>query len=147
MDIEKLSTKQLQAELKKLAKPLQADFAPLLYHLREKMKTPGKAGGWGFWVRKHLPFSLKTATNWANEYGVEHRLMEVKQRATSGKSARGSQPDVFQFVVPRPKWLPKQQAKELQRVIRSAFANQEAFQIFFDAVMKAAHGKALSAHA
>jgi hypothetical protein len=149
MDFKKLSLEQLQVELKKLVKPLQKDFAPLLYHLREKMKAPGRKGeGWGVWVRKHLPFSLKTATNWANEYGVASDLMKAQKR-TSGKSARGSQPDVFQYVeiVARPTWFTKTEEKKLHRAIERVGGQVEAFHIFFHAVIKAANGKALSAHA
>lgn len=144
MDIETMSRKELQAALLKLAKPLRADFAPLLYHLREKMKQPGRKGeGWGFWVRKHLPFSLKTATNWANEYGVEHDLMEVQKR-TSGKSARGL--DVFPFVtLARPAWFTEAKERKFLKAVDNL--GDEAFRIMVEAVLEAANGKALSANA
>ncbi len=145
MSIEKLDAKQLQAALKKITKPLQGEVAPYLYYLRVAMRTPGKAGGWGAWVRENLPFSLKTATNWANDYGVEHDLMK-EQKRTSGKSARGKHPEVNPFAVPRPEWFTKTKEKELERAI-FLIGDLKAFQICFDAVMKAAHGKALSANA
>jgi hypothetical protein len=145
MSIEKLDIKQLQAALLKLAKPLQADFAPLLYHLREKMREPGrKGGGWGVWVRKHLPLSLSTATNWANEYGKKHDL-PVAPKRTSSKSVRGSEVFPF-FTMVRPGWFTKAKERKFLKALHR-LGEDEAARIMVEAVLEATNGKALSAHA
>jgi hypothetical protein len=83
--IQKLSSEQLKAELKRCAKMTKERMAPLLYFLRLKLKKQGSRRGEGFgaWVAAYLPITRRTADLWANEWAVANRLMKATSRNIS----------------------------------------------------------------
>jgi hypothetical protein len=144
MNFESMSLEQLQAKLKKLSKATK-EMGPMLFHLREKMRKQGVKGqGWSHWVKANLPITVRTADTWASEWAYANG----KMKRTSRKISKGKIANVYTFAVrvPRPEWLNKTKEKELANAIE-VVGDLRAFQIFFEAVTKAANGKALSAHA
>lgn len=48
---------------------LRDEFAPLLYHLRLKLRAPGREGqGFEKWVSENLGIAIRTANRWATWY-------------------------------------------------------------------------------
>lgn len=143
MNFETMSLEQLQAELKKFAKMTKA-MGPMLFYLRQQMRKQGSrtGKGWGPWVKANLSITRRTADTWANEWAYSHG----KMKRTSGKISRSKRAEVYKFSAPKPEWFDKSKEKELVHAI-DVVGDLRAFQIFFEAVTKAANGKALTANA
>ena len=57
-------------------------MAPLLFHLRDKLKAQGKTGaGFGAWVEDTLDISRRTADRWADAWSVAQGLKKPSKRA------------------------------------------------------------------
>ena len=70
---------ELKAELTDASAKYQGaaekEMAPLLYHLRKKLKAQGKSGnGFGAWVEDNLIISRRTADRWADAHAVSRGL-------------------------------------------------------------------------
>lgn len=77
--LENLSVNELKAELTDASAKYQGaaekEMAPLLYHLRKKLKAQGKSGnGFGAWVEDNLIISRRTADRWADAHAVSRGL-------------------------------------------------------------------------
>ena len=90
--IEQLTITELKSRLLHAAKRSRELMAPMLYHLREKLKAQGKSGaGFGAWVEKNLDITRRTADRWADEYGISAGLKKKRPRsATFGQMSKGS---------------------------------------------------------
>lgn len=85
-EIQKLDEDQLKSAIlfawKKHDELVKAEFAPLLYWLREKLRAPGarndlvrdKDRGWEVWVTEHLDISRRTADRWCAWYAEKEGL-------------------------------------------------------------------------
>jgi len=86
MKIEDLSVTELKNKLEKIwqrhEKLCRTEMAPLLYHLRLKLKAQGKAGaGFGLWVEDTLDISRRTADRWADEWAISQGLKKPSKKA------------------------------------------------------------------
>jgi hypothetical protein len=61
---------------------LRDEFAPLLYHLRKRLRAPGRDGeGFEKWVDENLGIAIRTANRWASWY-AEQIGMNQSTRST-----------------------------------------------------------------
>src|SRR5229473_675480 len=84
--IANLSVTQLKEKLEKIwhkhEKLCRTQMAPLLFHLRLKLKAQGKKGtGFGVWCEDTLDISRRTADRWADDWGVSAGLKKPSKRA------------------------------------------------------------------
>jgi len=144
---DRLSRSQLEAALKQCVRLTKDRMAPLLYYLREKEKKQGSraGGGFGAWVEEHLPFTRRTADNWANEYGISKGLMKPPRKLTSRKSSKGSEYDDIGRGKPHPDGVVKVQfvlRTEERRDFEKAKATLDKrgvlARVIYDAVLSAA---------
>lgn len=83
ISVETLSEEQLKSQLKsydkRYLKPAKQYMAPLLYHLRSKLKMQGSRTGKGFgaWVDANLSITRRTADLWANDWAKKNGLLEL----------------------------------------------------------------------
>jgi hypothetical protein len=85
--IEQLKIAELKSRLCQAAKKSQQTMAPMLYYLRQKIKSQGKAGqGFGQWIEAHLDITRRTADRWADEWAIAQGL---KTPATSRQKTKG----------------------------------------------------------
>jgi hypothetical protein len=84
-DFESLSVSELKEKLEKIwhkhEKLCRTQMAPLLYHLRLKLKAQGKTGaGFGVWCEDTLDISRRTADRWADEWAISQGLKKPSKR-------------------------------------------------------------------
>jgi len=146
MKIEDLSVTNLKTKLENIwhkhEKLCRTQMAPLLFHLRLKLKAQGKTGaGFGVWCEDTLDISRRTADRWADEWGVRAGLKKPSKKAKGtfrqvtksggvGKTADGK--DVVNFSMS----LTTTENKEWLAALR--ILGSGAQRIVFDAVINAA---------
>ncbi len=86
MKIEDLSVTELRTKLEKIwhkhEKLCRTEMAPLLYHLRLRLKSQGKTGaGFGVWCEDTLDISRRTADRWADEWAISQGLKKPSKKA------------------------------------------------------------------
>lgn len=142
--LENLSVNELKAELtdswSKYRGAAEKEMAPLLYHLRERLKSQGTTGaGFGAWVEDNLDISRRTADRWANDYAVVKGLKKPPKpkKATFRHVSKSlaSNPD-GKATVSVQLALPADEALEFQAAMEMLGA--EATEIIRDAVISAA---------
>ncbi len=143
-NFEKLSVAELKATLEKIwrkhEKLCREQMAPLLYHLRLKLKAQGKSGaGFGAWVEDHLDISRRTADRWADEWAISKGLMKPRKASTfrqMSKSKKKASPD-GQITVPLSFILPKEEADKFFAAMQ--ILGDRATNIVYAAVISAAY--------
>lgn len=93
MNFEQLSVAELKTKLVEMAKWSRERMAPLLYHLRKKLKAQGARNdrrhnneGFGAWVEAHLPITRRTADRWADEFAISQGLKKPRTFGQKSKS-------------------------------------------------------------
>jgi hypothetical protein len=140
---EKLSVAELKTKLEmiwgKHEKLCHEQMAPLLYHLRLKLKAQGKSGaGFGAWVEDHLDISRRTADRWADQWAISKGLMKPRKATTfrqMSKSEKESRDG--QITVPLSFILPKEEADKFFEALK--VLGDRATVIVYAAVMAAAY--------
>ena len=93
-DFTHLSVAQLQERLTQIwvryEPAIKDEIAPLLFHLREKLKKQGSRTGEGFcnWVDNNLGLSRKTANRWADDYAISKELKKPAHGSGGGTSGQ-----------------------------------------------------------
>jgi hypothetical protein len=148
-DLEKLSVVELKATLeniwRKHEKLCHSKMAPLLYHLRLKIKAQGKSGaGFGAWVEDHLDISRRTADRWADQWAISKGLMKPRKKSTfrqlpkSEKESRDGQ-----ITVPLSFTLPKEEADKFFAAMQ--ILGDRATNIVYAAIVSAAYPSTMPA--
>lgn len=85
-ELQKLLTDRLEASWLGFERQVKTAVAPLLFHLRLRLKKPGSrtGGGFGKWCDANLPVSRRTADRWADDYA------ESIGRPTSSQQTKGA---------------------------------------------------------
>lgn len=144
-NFENLSVSQLKEKLEKIwlkhEKLCRTEMAPLLYHLRLKLKAQGKTGaGFGVWVEDTLDISRRTADRWADEWAISRGLKKpskkakatFRQMSKSGDSETADEKIVVNFSMV----LTESENKAWLVALR--VLGSTAQQVVFDAVLNAA---------
>lgn len=142
--IAKLSVAELKEKLEKIwhkhEKLCRTQMAPLLYHLRLKLKAQGKTGaGFGAWVEDTLDISRRTADRWADEWAVAQGLKKPSKRAKPTfrqMSKSESNPADGKIVVNFSMALTESENKAWLAALR--ILGPDAQQVVFNAVLSAA---------
>jgi hypothetical protein len=158
-DVANLSIQELQHQLKehwvRCEKAVKLEMAPLLYHLRTKLKKQGSrtdlpkhesrtGEGFAQWVKTNLGLSLSTVNRWANEYAVEHGKKKPKKvrnadASTSNQMTRSSsEPNDGQFSLNL--IFTEHQQKEFCKA-QKILGQRQTQDVIFNAVVKAAQHK------
>ena len=113
-------------------------MAPLLYHLRAKLKAQGKSGaGFGAWVEDNLDISRRTADRWADEWAIAHGLKKPPKRAATSGQLTKSKPSVDGKVTMSVSFIVDEQRQE-EFVKAMDILGEDAEAIIFNAVTEAA---------
>jgi hypothetical protein len=136
MNVETMSLKQLQTELKKFAKMTKA-MGPILFCVRQQMKKQGRKGeGWGAWVEANLHITVRTANTWASDWARANGKMP---KTTSGKISRSKQADLYIPVrIPRQEcreWFTEAKEKEFHNALVK-YGNERAFKEWVEYLIK-----------
>jgi hypothetical protein len=96
MKIEDLSVTELKNKLERIwqkhEKLCRTEMAPLLYHLRLKLKAQGKTGaGFGVWVEDTLDISRRTADRWADEWAISQGLKKPSKKSRTFRQVTKSE--------------------------------------------------------
>jgi len=145
MKIEDLSVTELRTKLEKIwhkhEKLCRTEMAPLLYHLRLKLKSQGKTGaGFGVWCEDTLDISRRTADRWADEWAISQGLKKPSKKAKPtfrqmSKSGDGETAD-GKIVVNFSMALTESENRTWLAALR--ILGPDAQQVVFDAVLNAA---------
>jgi hypothetical protein len=145
--LESLSVAQLKEKLEKIwgkhEKLCRTQMAPLLYHLRLKLKAQGKSGaGFGAWVEDKLDISRRTADRWADEWAISRGLKKPSKRVKRGftmkpTSGQMSKSADGRLVVNFQMNLTEADNKAWLAALR--ILGPSAQKVVFDAVVNAAH--------
>jgi hypothetical protein len=131
---------KLQSIWEKHERTCRTTMAPLLYHLRNKLKAQGKTGaGFGAWVEDTLDISRRTADRWADDWAVAQGLKKPSKRAkpTFRQVSKGeSKPADGKVVVNFSMALTDSENKAWLVALR--VLGSTAQQVVFDAVLNAA---------
>lgn len=141
---EKLSVAELKATLEKIwskhEKLCHSKMAPLLYHLRLKLKAQGKSGaGFGAWVEDYLDISRRTADRWADQWAISKGLMKPRRKSTFrhlSKSEKKASRDGL-ITVPYSFTLPEEEADKFLEAV--SILGDRATDVVYAAVMSAAY--------
>ncbi len=143
-DFESLSVSQLKEKLEKIwqkhEKLCRTEMAPLLYHLRLKLKAQGKTGaGFGVWVEDTLDISRRTADRWADEWAIRQGLKKPSKKSRTfrqvTKSGNGETGD-DKVVVTFQMTLTNEENKVWLAALR-ALGSAAAQRVIFEAVLNA----------
>jgi hypothetical protein len=142
-NFQKLSVAELKATLEKIwrkhEKLCREQMAPLLYHLRLKLKSQGKSGsGFGAWVEDHLDISRRTADRWADQWAISKDLMKPRKASTFRQMSKSEKksPD-GQITVPLSFTLREEEADKFFAAMQ--ILGDRAREIVYAAVMSAAY--------
>ena len=122
-EIRKLNEHELKAAIKSVWKKheelAKQDLAPLLYHLRERLRAQGARNdlanadrGFAAWVEENLDISRRTADRWCDWFALETGL----KSGTSGQSSKSVDDDFYDQILDEHKgqeqiafncWVPK----------------------------------------
>jgi hypothetical protein len=142
-NFEKQSVAELKATLEKIwgkhKKLCREQMAPLLYHLRLKLKAQGKSGaGFGAWVEGHLDISRRTADRWADQWAISKGLMKPRKASTfrqMPKSEKASRDGLI--TVPYSFILPEEEADKF--FVAMQILGDRATNIVYAALISAAY--------
>jgi hypothetical protein len=138
---------KLQSIWKTYERTCRPAMAPLLFHLRDKLKAQGKTGaGFGAWVEDTLDISRRTADRWADDWAVAQGLKKPSKRAKptfrqmskSGKTADGKVTIQLSFVVT------EQEQEEFLEAM--AILGPDAERLIYDTVLAAAKRRPHGTH-
>jgi hypothetical protein len=143
-NFEKLPVAELKGTLEKIwrkhEKLCHEQMAPLLYHLRLKLKAQGKSGaGFGAWVEDHLDIARRTADRWADQWAISKGLMKPRKASTfrqMSKSEKKASSDGL-ITVPYSFILPKEEADKFFAAMQ--ILGDRASSIVYAAVISAAY--------
>jgi hypothetical protein len=149
-NFEKLSVAELKATLEKIwgkhKKLRHEQMAPLLYHLRLKLKAQGKSGaGFGVWVEDHLDICRRTADRWADKWAISKGLMKPRKALTfrqKSKSKKKPSRDGL-ITVPYSFTLPEAEANKFLEAV--SILGDRATNIVYAAVISAAYPSTMPA--
>jgi len=142
MKIEDLSVTELKNKLERIwqkhEKLCRTEMAPLLYHLRLKLKAQGKTGaGFGVWVEDTLDISRRTADRWADEWAITQGLKKPSKKSRTFRQVTKSRDgNDGKVVVTLQMTLTDEENKAWLAALR-ALGSTAAQKVIFDAVLNA----------
>jgi hypothetical protein len=145
-NFEKLPVAELKAKLEmiwsKHEKLCRTQMAPLLYHLRLKLKAQGKSGaGFGAWVEDHLNICRRTADRWADQWAISKGLMKPRKASTFRQMPKSNKKKVRtdgHITVPFSFILPEKEADKFFGAMQ-ILGEDRASEIAYAAVISAAY--------